>query len=58
MPRNRKPVPAAMRHQIVQVSGSFDDGVFELRTYYGYVLGTFSTRDGAQAYYEWHCPVD
>lgn len=51
MKRERKSVPAHLRHRIVPTSTGF-----ELRTYYGYVLKAFTMIDDARAYYALHCP--
>lgn len=51
MRRERKPVPAHLRHRIVPTATGA-----ELRTYYGYVLKAFTSIDEARSYYAQHCP--
>lgn len=51
MRRERKPVPAHLRHRIVPAKAGF-----VLATHYGYVLKAFASIDEAQSYYAQHCP--
>lgn len=53
MRRRAPPIPEHLRHVLVEV----ESGV-ELRTWSGYVIKAFATREEAMAYLGWHCPGD
>lgn len=50
--RDRKRVPEHQRHRIEP-----DAHGWKLLTCHGYILQVFKTRQEAEAFYSWHCPV-